>query len=138
MLGVEAVPALLFTILVVFVPNSPRWLITKRGRIEDAKAVLRIIDPNNVDAAVATIQAGHQEHQSGFKQFISGRYNFPIILAFLFAFFNQLSGINAVIYYAPRIFNMTGMGESTALLSSAGIGVVNLIFTIAGMFAIDR
>ncbi len=138
MLGVEAVPALLFVILVRFVPNSPRWLITRHNRVEDARSVLRIIDPGTVEKAVAAIQDAHLEQRAGLKQFLSRQFAFPILLAFLFAFFNQLSGINAVIYYAPRIFNMTGMGESTALLSSAGIGVINLIFTILGLAIIDR
>ncbi|MAG88869.1 MAG: MFS transporter, partial [Flavobacteriaceae bacterium] len=65
-------------------------------------------------------------------------YRFPLILAFLIAFFNQLSGINAFLYYAPRIFESAGLGESTALLSSIGIGVVNLLFTLLGVFLIDR
>ena len=73
-----------------------------------------------------------------FKEFVSGKFNFSILLAFLIAFFNQLSGINAVIYYSPRIFSETGMGESAALLSSVGVGVINLIATFIGIFLIDK
>ena len=66
------------------------------------------------------------------------KYRFPLILAFLVAMFNQFSGINAFLYYAPRIFEEAGLGESTALLSSIGIGVINLVFTLLGVFLIDR
>ena len=70
--------------------------------------------------------------------FFSGRYNFSILLAFLVAFFNQVSGINFVIYYAPRIFESAGLASSIALLSSVGIGLVNLVFTMLGIYLIDR
>lgn len=138
MLGIETIPALAFVILLFYVPRSPRWLIVKKNLIEEARAVLTMINPKNVEAALASIQKSDKSSQSGFKDFLSGKYNWPILLAFLIAFFNQVSGINAVIYYAPRIFNMTGMGESTALLSSVGIGLVNLVFTLLGMALIDK
>lgn len=138
MLGIETLPALAFVIMLLYVPRSPRWLVVKRNLIEEARLVLEMINPQNVDAALAAIQKSDTTKSSGFKEFFSGRYNWPILLAFLIAFFNQVSGINAVIYYAPRIFNMTGMGDSTALLSSAGIGVVNLVFTLLGMALIDK
>ena len=86
-----------------------------------------------------------EEHEGGFEgyagsgdSFFSGRYNFSILLAFLVAFFNQVSGINFVIYYAPRIFESAGLASSTALLSSVGIGLVNLVFTMLGIYLIDR
>ena len=138
MLGVEAIPALAFVILIFFVPRSPRWLIVKKGAMDEAKSVLRLINPNTVEAAFASIQETDTTSDSGLSYFLSGRFNWPILLAFLFAFFNQVSGINAVIYYAPRIFEMTGMGASTALLSTAGIGLVNLVFTMLGLALIDK
>lgn len=138
MLGAEVIPAVLFLVLITQVPRSPRWLLVKKGLRDEAKAVLEMINPNTAEKALAAIEATDHTKSSGFKYFTSGRFNFPILLAFLFAFFNQLSGINAVIYYAPRIFEMTGMGASTALLSTAGIGLVNLVFTILGLFFIDR
>jgi len=139
MLGVESFPALAFIIMILFVPRSPRWLIVKRGLFDEAKAVLNIIDPTTADAQLKAIQS-HQENSKpvGFKEFFSGKFNLPIMLAFLIAFFNQLSGINAIIYYSPRIFAETGMEESSALLSSVGVGVVNLVSTMAGMFLIDK
>ncbi|MCB0608119.1 MAG: sugar porter family MFS transporter [Lewinella sp.] len=138
MLGVEAVPALAFVVMILYVPESPRWLIIKKGQVEEALKTLRIIDPGNEQEALRAIQSTDHHRQSGFKAFISGRYKLPIMLAFLIAFFNQVSGINAVIYYAPRIFSQTGMEESSALLSSVGIGVINLIFTMLGLALIDR
>ena len=138
MLGVEAVPALAFVFMILYVPESPRWLIIKKGQVEEALKTLRIIDPGNEQEALRAIQSTDHHRQSGFKAFISGRYKLPIMLAFLIAFFNQVSGINAVIYYAPRIFSQTGMEESSALLSSVGIGVINLIFTMLGLALIDR
>lgn len=138
MLGVEGVPALAFLVLLFFVPRSPRWLVVKKNLVEEARAVLEMINPPNIDEALASIKRSDTIQTSGFREFFSGQFNFPIVLAFLIAFFNQVSGINAVIYYAPRIFNMTGMGESTALLSSAGIGLVNLVFTFVGLALIDR
>lgn len=138
MLGMEVPPAVLFTILILFVPESPRWLIVAKGQVEIARKTLAIVNPLTADAEIAAIRAAKPETTSPWSAFFSGRYNFPILLAFLIAFFNQVSGINAVIYYAPRIFNMTGMGDSAALLSSAGIGVVNLVFTMLGLALIDK
>ena len=140
MLGIESVPAALFVLLIFFVPRSPRWLILKKGRIEEAKEVLREIDPNTVEESIALIQSNSNENSNkgGFKEFVSGKFNVPILLAFFIAFFNQLSGINAVIYYSPRIFAETGMGESAALLSAVGVGVINLIATFIGIFLIDK
>ena len=139
MLGIEGFPALAFVILILFVPRSPRWLIVKRGLVTEAKAVLDIIDPSTAEEQVLAIQSHNEKNQKvGFKEFISGKFNVPIVLAVLIAFFNQLSGINAIIYYSPRIFADTGMAESSALLSSVGVGVVNLIATLLGMFLIDK
>jgi MFS transporter, SP family, arabinose:H+ symporter len=140
MLGVEAFPALLFAILIPRIPESPRWLILKRGDDEEALRILAIVDPQNAEKSIHEIKksASANEKSAGIGEFFTRRYKLPIILVVLFAFFNQVSGINAVLYYAPRIFENAGIGNSIALLSSVGIGVVNLIFTMAGMVLIDR
>jgi sugar porter (SP) family MFS transporter len=140
MLGFVALPSLLFSLMVLLTPESPRWLILHKGDEATARSVLAITEPD-VDRAVADIRASAAAENAGGtggEAFFSRKYRWPIILAFLFAFFNQLSGINAVIYFAPRIFEMTGAGKSAALLSTAGIGVVNLVFTFFGWFLIDR
>jgi sugar porter (SP) family MFS transporter len=137
MMGVEAFPALIYTIFVLAVPESPRWLISK-SRTEEAKKVMAIINPGaDIEKLMAEIKTENsfvdkEEH------IYTKKYRFPLMLAFLIAFFNQFSGINAFLYYAPRIFQEAGLGESTALLSSIGIGVVNLVFTLIGIFLIDR
>lgn len=137
MLGVEAIPAMIYTALIFFVPRSPRWLISK-ARNEEAEKVLRMMHPAaDIEHKMMEIQKQSEETLTGENIFMK-KYRFPLILAFLIAFFNQLSGINAFLYYAPRIFEAAGLGESTALLSSIGIGVVNLLFTILGVVLIDK
>jgi len=137
MIGVEAFPALIYTLLIFTVPKSPRWLISK-NRNEEAKKVLDLINPDgDAEKLMLEIKKESESHASGENIFMK-KYRFPLILAFLIAMFNQFSGINAFLYYAPRIFEEAGLGESTALLSSIGIGVTNLIFTLLGVFLIDR
>lgn len=137
MLGVEAIPAVIYTAFIFFVPRSPRWLISK-ARNAEAEKVLRIINPEaDIEGKMMEIHKQSETKISGENIFMK-KYRFPLILAFLVAFFNQVSGINAFLYYAPRIFEAAGLGESTALLSSIGIGVVNLLFTILGVVLIDK
>ncbi|MGC1203890.1 MAG: sugar porter family MFS transporter [Flavobacteriaceae bacterium] len=137
MIGVEAFPALIYTLLIFTVPKSPRWLISK-NRNEEAKKVLEIINPDgDAEKLMQEIKIENESHASGENIFMK-KYRFPLMLAFLIAMFNQFSGINAFLYYAPRIFEEAGLGESTALLSSIGIGVTNLLFTLLGVFLIDR
>jgi len=136
MLGVQAVPAVLYLGAACLIPESPRWLATSRGRIEEARAILRQSDGQNADAVLAAVAV--EQPRVTLREFYSGRFARPIALAFLIALFNQLSGINAIIYFAPRLFEMAGIELSGALLASVGIGVTNLIFTIVGVLLIDR
>lgn len=139
MLGVVALPALAFSVMMMTTPETPRWLLLTKGDEAAARRVLSITNEEGVDAAVNDIrQSAVGESGEKRDRLFSGKYNVPVLLAFLFAAFNQLSGINAVIYFAPRIFEMTGLGKETALLSTAGIGVINLLFTIGGWWLIDR
>ncbi len=137
MVGVEAVPAIIYTLSVLTVPRSPRWLLTK-ARDEEAVDVLKLISPDqDSNSLVASIKSEMETASSGESIFMK-KYRFPLILAFLIAFFNQLSGINALLYFAPRIFGEAGLGESAALLSSIGIGVTNMVFTFIGISLIDK
>jgi sugar porter (SP) family MFS transporter len=137
MIGVEAIPAVIYTLLVFTVPRSPRWLLLK-GRDNEATRTLKILNPDkNVDEVIAEIKASQATHVDSKETIFMKKYRFPLTLAFLIAFFNQFSGINAFLYYAPRIFQEAGLGESTALLSSIGIGVTNLVFTLVGVALID-
>lgn len=143
MLGVEAFPALIYAAMCFFIPESPRWLIGRGGDRAQAVRILRESDPDatpeSVDALADEI-AHHYGRTSGDNRspFWVKRLRIPIMLAFLVAFFNQLSGINAILYFSPRIFEMTGLGEKAALLQSIGIGVTNLVFTFVGLWMIDR
>lgn len=137
MMGVEAIPAVIYSLFVLTIPKSPRWLLSKSKR-KEAKQVLQIINPNeNVELLMDELSIQIENIQPGETIFIK-KYRFPLMLAFFIAFFNQFSGINAFLYYAPRIFEEAGLGKSTALLSSIGIGVTNLVFTLLGVFLIDK
>jgi sugar porter (SP) family MFS transporter len=139
MLGVQAVPSLLFVITTMFIPESPRWLILKRGDIFTARQTLETIDKPSADKIIAAIQNQSQKSSSlKFTMLFQSVYLKPVTLAVLFALFNQVSGINAIIYYAPRIFEMAGLGKESALLSSAGIGFINLVSTLIGLSLIDK
>jgi MFS transporter, SP family, arabinose:H+ symporter len=141
MLGVEAFPALLFTVLAFQLPESPRWLIGRKGDRAAGLRVLHLIRPESshaeLEAKADEILAASSERASS-ARFWTWRLRVPIFLAFMVAFFNQLSGINAILYFAPRIFEMTGLGAQAALLQSIGIGITNLIFTLVGLWLIDR
>ena len=135
MLGIEAVPAILFLLMILKVPESPRWLILRKKDENESRRILKIIDPENADIVIDQIKnTGANIRDHLFKKSLSG----PILLAFFIAVFNQLSGINFIIYFAPRVFSLAGLNESIALLSTAGVGFVNLIFTLIGMFLIDN
>jgi len=189
MLGVEAFPAMLYAAMCFVIPESPRWLIAKRGDKKNALEVLRKVNPGASDSEIEAlahsiaVEAGVEQsnpqqtniagapsaspelphHERDLANpysagqaaseaelnvptepvpfaggFWSARLKKPILLAFLIAFFNQLSGINAILYFAPRIFELTGLGEQAALLQSVGIGVTNLVFTFVGLWLIDR
>jgi sugar porter (SP) family MFS transporter len=141
MLGVAAIPSVIYTLMCFGLPESPRWLLTRKRDREAGLSVLHLIDPG---ASKADIEAEADEiivateKQRTHHGFWSMRLRIPILLAILVAFFNQLSGINAILYFAPRIFQLTGLTEQAALLQSVGIGVTNLIFTFVGLWLIDR
>jgi sugar porter (SP) family MFS transporter len=141
MLGIAAVPAAIYTLSCLVLPESPRWLIARKGDRAAALGVLRLISPHasadELAAEADEIAKASQERVSR-GHFWSRSLRKPILLAFLIAFFNQLSGINAVLYFAPRILEMAGLGEHAALLQSVGIGVTNLAFTFIGLWLIDR
>ncbi|MGN6490639.1 MAG: sugar porter family MFS transporter [Agriterribacter sp.] len=140
MLGVMAVPSILYTVLVVSIPESPRWLISRKNDLAGAKKVLLKLGVENPDQTINAIkQAADEERKSSTSAgFYSKKYSTVIWLAFFVAFFNQWSGINFVLYYAPEILERAGLGAKDSLFNSIAIGGSNLIFTFAGLYLIDR
>jgi len=141
MLGVAAFPSFLYAVFCFGLPESPRWLLSRKGDREAGMQVLQRIEPEASKAEIAAeadaiIAASSEQASSG--HFWTRRLSKPILLAILIAFFNQLSGINAILYFAPRIFELTGLAAKAALLQSIGIGVTNLVFTFVGLWLIDR
>jgi len=138
MLGVEAIPAAIYLILVIGVPESPRWLLLKKGEVNQARIILGQLNPSeNINNMIKRIKNSISPSANA-DAFFSKRFRFPIILAFMIAFFNQWSGINFVLYYAPRIFSQAGIAEGEVLGASISLGVVNLLFTLIGMYLIDK
>jgi SP family arabinose:H+ symporter-like MFS transporter len=141
MLGIVGVPALIYTLLCFSLPESPRWLIARKKDRAGGLAVLKKINPaaTTVELEALADEIGQSPaNAEATRGFWTRRLRRPIVLAILIAFFNQLSGINAILYFAPRIFEKTGLNEQAALLQSIGIGVTNLIFTFVGLWLIDR
>lgn len=136
MLGVIAIPSLLFSVLMLFTPESPRWLILYKNDEAGARKVFEKSGAPADELVQEIRESAHVRQQK--ESLFSGKFSRPLMLAFLLAFFNQLSGINAIIYFAPRVFEMAGLGKDAAFLSSAGIGIVNFIFTMLGWYLIDR
>ncbi|MBC9795965.1 sugar porter family MFS transporter [Sinomicrobium weinanense] len=137
MLGVEAVPAAIYSIMVLGVPNSPRWLLLKKQDEQGAREVLeKMYDTETAEKALAEIRLDNTPEKGG--NVFSRKFGLPLLLAFLIAFFNQLSGINFILYYAPEILEMAGLAAKDSLMNAISIGVVNLIFTLIGLRLIDN
>lgn len=135
MLGIIAIPSLLFSVMMFFTPESPRWLILYRN---DEAGARKIFEKSGAPADELIKEIRNSVQQKKRESLFSGKFSKPLMLAFLLALFNQLSGINAIIYFAPRVFEMAGLGKDAAFLSSAGIGIVNFLFTMLGWYLIDR
>jgi SP family arabinose:H+ symporter-like MFS transporter len=139
MLGIQAFPASVFLILVLELPESPRWLIVKKNCLEEGKEILMAINPITADSDMWVIENSRSSsHDISSDKLFSKKYGLPVTLVTVFAVFNQLSGMNAVIYYAPRIFEMSGVAKSSTLRSSVGLGVIHLAFTLLAINFIDR
>jgi SP family arabinose:H+ symporter-like MFS transporter len=141
MIAVAALPSLLYTILCFGLPESPRWILNRARDAESALRVLRQIRPGVPEAEIEREADDIRRSLQGdeLRLIRGGRaLRVPIVLALLIAFFNQMSGINAVLYFAPRIFELAGLGTRAALLQSVGVGATNLLFTFVGLWLIDR
>jgi len=138
MLGIQTIPAFIYTVLVFGIHESPRWLLEYKNDKEKALKVLKQINPDSdITDEIAAIE-NEKSHEAAVESIFDKKYRKPLMLAFFIAFFNQLSGINAFLYYAPRIFELAGLEKSASFLSSIGIGLINLIFTLVGISLIDK
>ena len=137
MMGVEAIPAIFYTVLVISIPKSPRWLYINGQKKEAQDIIMSAYTQGDAKELINEIQ---KDSETGLKSesIFQSKYSFILMLAFLVAAFNQFSGINAFLYYAPRIFEAGGFGQSAALLNSVGIGLTNVIFTYIGISLIDK
>lgn len=140
MLGVLAIPAIIYTLMVLSIPESPRWLVTKKNDLKKAKEILLLIGVADADAEIASIIKSNQHEASTGKSaaFFSSKHRVIISLAFFIAFFNQFSGINFILYYAPEILSKIGLAAKDSLLNSIAIGGTNLVFTFVGLYLIDK
>jgi sugar porter (SP) family MFS transporter len=138
MLGVQVFPAGIFFALLFAIPETPRWLVMRNDKRKAAE-ILEMLGASKADEQVAAIEDSitSEQHIRSEKLF-TAKLKFPIILAILVAFFNQFSGINAIMYYAPRIFEIAGLDRTSSLFQSVSVGFTNLIFTIIALFIIDR
>jgi len=136
MLGVVALPSIIFLFLVMTVPESPRWLLLSKNDESGARKVFEKMGELDINNCIATIKDSVDKRLN--EGLFQKKFAKPILLAFLIASFNQLSGINFIIYFAPRIFNLAGLDSSSSLLSTAGVGIINLIFTMIGLSLIDK
>lgn len=137
MLGIEAIPALCFALLLMTVPESPRWLV-KHGMVNKARGILTQIGEPNVEKELIAIQESLKTTGGSNEKLFRKKYFKPLLIAFLISSFNQLTGINAILYYAPRIFELSGLFREGAMVQSIIIGVTNLTFTMLGMILIDK
>ncbi|RIH67122.1 MFS transporter [Mariniphaga sediminis] len=137
MLGVEAAPSAIYFVLLFFVPESPRYLI-KAGNIVKAKYILTKTEPGNIDNEINKIQINLKQSGTAKKKLFAMRYIKPISIAFFVAMFNQFSGINAILYYAPRMFELAGFSSDDSMFQPVIIGLTNGIFTVLGLAIIDK
>ncbi|MBS3770454.1 MAG: sugar porter family MFS transporter [Bacteroidales bacterium] len=138
MFGVEVIPAILFFGFLFGVPATPRWLILK-GKSDKARDILKLFDISNIEKQVKIIEDSiYAERHVQSPRLFTKQLRVPVMLAILVAFFNQFSGINAIMYYAPRIFEVAGVARESALLQSVSIGLTNMIFTLIAINIIDR
>lgn len=139
MIGIEALPAIIYTLIVLTVPKSPRWLLLKKNDEAGARNTFAKIFPSEqIDSQIEAIKSSVNHAHDTTEKLFTRKYKFPLLLAFGISFFNQFSGINALLYYARRIFSAAGLGEDAVFLSTVGIGIANLIFTLVGVILIDK
>ncbi len=138
MFAVEALPATVFFVLLFFIPNSPRWLV-ERQRVDDARRVLERLQAEDVEGEIAEIiESLHSQYDVVHEPLFARKYHFPLMAAVVLGAFNQLTGINALLYYAPKVFSMGNASPTAALLQSIPVGIMLVVSTVIGMAVIDK
>ncbi len=138
MFAVEAFPAMAFFVLLFFIPNSPRWLV-ERQRVNDARRVLERLQAEDIEGEIAeTIESLHSQYDVVHEPLFARKYHFPLMAAVVLGAFNQLTGINALLYYAPKVFAMGNASPTAALMQSIPVGIMLVVSTVIGMAVIDK
>ncbi len=138
MLGSETAPAILFLLMILAVPESPRWLIINNAEGLGRKILTRFVGPQGAEREIAAVKEVAAQEEGRFSELFLDRYRLPLIIALFLAVFSQFSGINSIIYYAPRVFKAAGMNTSNAFGSTALVGMVNLAFTFIAVGFVDK
>jgi sugar porter (SP) family MFS transporter len=139
MLAVLLIPSSVYTMMTLGLPESPRWLLSVKNDETSARKTLQEVGVDNIDETIQEINISNaQEKSFGATQLFTKHHRKIISIAFFVAFFNQASGINFLLYYAPRILEEAGFAKNNSLLSSISLGLMNLVFTFVGLWLIDR
>ncbi len=139
MLAVLLIPSTIYTIMTLGLPESPRWLFSVKNDEAGARETLAIVGVENIDQTIQEIKTAYEEEKAqGSIQLFTKHHRKILSIAFFVAFFNQASGINFLLYYAPRILEEAGFAKNNSLLSSISLGLMNLVFTFVGLWLIDR
>ncbi len=139
MLAVLLIPSIIYTFMTLGLPESPRWLFSVKNDEAGARENLAIVGVENIDQTIQEIKTAYEEEKAqGTIQLFTKHHSKIISIAFFVAFFNQASGINFLLYYAPRILEEAGFAKNNSLLSSISLGLMNLVFTFVGLWLIDR
>lgn len=139
MLAVLLIPSIIYTLMTLGLPESPRWLFSVKNDEAGARENLAIVGVENIDQTIQEIKTANEEEKvQGANQLFTKYHRKILSIAFFVAFFNQASGINFLLYYAPRILEEAGFAKNNSLLSSISLGLMNLVFTFVGLWLIDR
>ena len=137
MLGSETIPALLFLLAIFFIPESPRWLMSKGKEVEARQVLSMINTPGKTEVIIEEIKSTLQEQKGTLKELFQGRFKKAILVGIGLAVFSQVQGINAIMYYAPEIFKQVGNGSDAAFLQTVIVGIINVLFTWVAIKWVD-
>ena len=138
MFGLAAIPAVILLMGLLFVPESPRWFVNQGLSVQARAVLLRVRKATEVDSELAEIEASLRQQEGGWRELLSPGLRPALIIGIGLAVFQQFTGINTVIYYAPTIFKFAGFQSAAAILATAGVGIINVLLTIVALWLLDR